>query len=94
MASQRSMTIRLHSLQEIEGVAVSASDGGGTINVKHNLHHSLDFQFKWLTNHFTGYFEDANGNRSQAVIALYDDMDAIKFCAAYAQLIELRAGRR
>jgi len=92
MATLNSLANRLKNLNEIEGVTVTTR--GQTIHVRHAKEHSLDFRFTWSNDHFRGHFVDANNNASQAVISLYEDMDAIYFAAAYAQLLNIRAGRR
>lgn len=92
--SQSKIKNRLKSLDDIEHVTIVVSGGGSTIRVKHSMHHGLDFLFRWAKDHFIGYFIDAGGNTSQAVISLYSGLDAMKFATSYAILVELRANQR
>lgn len=92
--SKSKITNRLKSLEDIDCVTIKASEGGGTIRVEHSKHHGLDFLFRWSRDHFIGYFIDAAGNMSQAVISLYSGLDAIKFATSYALLVELRANQK
>jgi hypothetical protein len=85
---------RLKSLDDIEGVSVELSDEQKSLTIRYKTERSLDFYFKWVDeNHFVGYFEDNEGEISQAVISLWTPMDAIHFSGAYSLLIQLRAGR-
>jgi hypothetical protein len=54
-----------------------------------------DFKLKWVpvSNYYAGYFVDAGGNESQAIVSLRDSMDAVKFAVLYSTLVELRAKR-
>lgn len=93
MAEKNKMVNRLNSLKEIEGVNVTSK--GNTVRLEHLNFHALDFLFRWTeNNHFTGYFIDAEGNQSQAVISLRTGMDAIHFVSAYSLLILLRAKQK
>ena len=91
MAQRTKITNRLKSLNDIDGVSVDLSEEKKTVKVKHEKYHSLDFTFRWLGDHFAGYFIDGDGNQSQAVISLWTGMDAIHFSAAYSLLVDLRA---
>jgi hypothetical protein len=51
-------------------------------HVQHEKEHALDFTFDWKDDHFAGHFIDNDGNRSQAVVALWTGLDAIRFGAA------------
>ena len=95
MPEKNKIINRLKSLEDIEGVLVKVSDGGNTVRVKHDAFHSLDFVFRWLErNHFVGYFIDAEGNESQAVISLWTGLDAIYFGSAYSLLTGMRAKQK
>lgn len=95
MAQRKGIVNRLRSLGDIEGVKVRVSDGGNTVRVTHPAHHSVHFLFKWVDgNHFVGYFLDAAGNQSQAVVSLWSGLDTIRFAAAYSLLHDLRARQR
>lgn len=95
MVEKQKIKNRLLSLEDIDGVHVSESDGGNTIRVQHQSHHSLEFVFRWIDgNHFVGYFIDGKGEESQAVISLWSGLDAIHFAAAYSLLIDLRAKQK
>jgi len=85
---------RLASLEDIEGVTVTPSDESKTIYVQYKTHRSLDFKFIWSNDHYIGYFLDGAGNQSQAVISLWEAIEAIHFATSYSLLIELRAGRK
>lgn len=85
---------RLKSLEDIDDVSISSTEGNGTIKIEHARHHGLEFLFRWASDHFVGYFIDAKGNKSQAVISLYTGLDAIKFATSYALLVELRANQK
>lgn len=91
---QASIKNRLMNLEEIENVSVTSTDGKGTIKIQHAKHHGLEFMFRWSSDHFIGYFIDSEKNKSQAVISLYSDLDAIKFSAAYSMLLDIRANQR
>jgi len=95
LAQKTTISNRLKNLEEIEGVKVTKTDKGNTVRLEHQKFHSLNFLFKWTQeDHFNGYFVDANGNQSQAVITLRNGMDAISFGAAYSLLISLRAKQK
>lgn len=85
---------RIKTLEDIEGVTVTASDEKKTIYVEFKTHRSLDFKFIWSNDHYIGYFLDGDDNQSQAVISIWEPIEAIHFATAYSLLIELRAGRR
>ena len=91
MAQKTKVINRLKSLKDIDGVSVDVSQEKKTLKVKHEKYHSLDFTFRWLGDHFAGYFIDGEGKQSQAVIALWTGMDPIHFSAAYSLLVDLRA---
>ena len=88
------MSTILQSLQDIEGVEVTSSEENKTIYVKYNTHRSLDFKFNWSKDHYIGYFLDGERSQSQAVVALWEEIEAINFATSYSLLIELRAGRK
>ena len=85
---------RIKTLEDIDGVTVELSNEKKTIYVKYNTHRSLDFKFIWSNDHFIGYFLDGEGMQSQAVISIWEPIEAIHFATSYALLIELRAGRK
>ena len=85
---------RLKTLEDIEGVSVEVSDEKKTIYMNFESVRSLDFKFVWSNDHFIGYFTDEEGNKSQAVISLWEPIEAIHFVTAYSLLTDLRAGRR
>ena len=85
---------RLKTLQDIEGVTVTSSNEKKTIYIGYETHCSLNFKFIWSNNHYIGYFLDGDGNQSQAVISLWEPIEAIHFATSYSLLIELRAGRK
>lgn len=92
--SQEKIKNRLSSLRELDDVSVEISEGWRTIQIQHRLHYAADFVFTWTDDdHYVGYFVDASGNRSQAVVSLWTSLEAVKFVALYATLIELRAKR-
>jgi hypothetical protein len=91
---QQKLANRLRSLNELDDVTVEVSEGLGLIAVSHRLHHVADFAFKWIDdNHYVGYFVDAGGDHSQAIVSLWTPMEAVKFVVLYATLVELRAKR-
>jgi hypothetical protein len=95
MAEKKAVVNRMKSLTDVDGVTVKISDGGNTVRVTHKAHHSLHFLFKWVDgNHFVGYFLDADGGQSQAVVSLWSGLEAIRFATAYSLLLELRARQR
>ena len=83
----------LKTLKDIDGVDVEVSEEGKTIYIRHRTYHSFDFKFVWSGDHFIGYFLDANGNISQAVISIWEPIEAVYFVTAYSILIDLRANR-
>lgn len=85
---------RLLSLEDIDGVTVTPSDENKTIYVEYKTHRSLDFKFIWSNDHYIGYFLDGDGNQSQAVISLWEPLEAIHFATSYSLLIDLRSGRK
>jgi hypothetical protein len=85
----------LKSLRKNKEVKVYLSPGKKTACINHQREQALDFKFRWIDkNHFTGYFLDSKGKRSQAVLALWSQLDAVNFVSSYNLLIKLRAGRR
>lgn len=91
---QEKMVNRIKSLNEIDDVTVSVTDGLGQISISCRLHHVADFKFKWVDgNHFAGYFVGVRGQKSQAIVSLWSAMDAVKFIVLYSTLIDLRARR-
>ncbi|KGW78481.1 hypothetical protein WJ41_35110 [Burkholderia ubonensis] len=94
LTPQQKLANRLRSLNELDDVTVEVSEGLGQITISHRLHHVADFAFKWVDdNHYVGYFVDAGGDHSQAIVALWTPMEAVKFVVLYATLVELRAKR-
>ncbi|CAN7805474.1 hypothetical protein LJR267_010618 [Paraburkholderia hospita] len=94
LTQQKKMANRLGALGELDDVTVDVSDGMGQITIGHRLHHVADFTFKWVDdNHYVGYFVDADGNQSQAIVSLWTPMEAVKFMVLYSNLVELRAKR-
>lgn len=96
MSKQKTITNRLKDLQSIQenDVQVTVSQEGGTIHIRHEKHHALNFTFKWLGDHFAGYFVDGEGNQSQAVTSLYSGLDTAHFVTAYSLLATLRANQK
>jgi hypothetical protein len=95
MASQKKITNRLQSLEELDGISVGVSGPTrGTIHVRHKKHHAPEFHFHWSSDHFIGHFIDGDGKESQAVVSLYTPMDAIHFVSAYATLDKIRANQK
>ena len=91
---QEKIKNRLYSLNELDNVTVESTDGMGQIFISHRLHHAADFKFKWVDdNHYVGYFVDAKGTDSQAIVSLWSAMEAVKFIVLYATLVELKAKR-
>ena len=94
MAARKKILNRLMSLEDIDGVSIETGDEKRSLTICYKTERSLDFYFRWVDdNHFVGYFEDLKGDKSHAIISLWSPMDAINFSAAYALLIQLRAGR-
>lgn len=90
---QQKIKNRLKSLNEVDSVSVDTTKPS-QITVSHKLRHVADFRFKWTdSNHYVGYFVDADGKESQAIVSLWTAMDAVKFLALYFTLVELRAKR-
>lgn len=94
MGSRTKIVNRLKTLADIDGVEVTLSDRSKTIYVNFRTERSLDFKFVWSYDHFIGYFTDSENNQSQAVISIWEPLEAIHFVTSYALLIGLRAGRR
>lgn len=91
---QEKIKNRLYSLNELDNLTVESTDGMGQIFISHRLHHAADFKFKWVDdNHYVGYFVDAKGADSQAIVSLWSAMEAVKFIVLYATLVELKAKR-
>lgn len=92
--TKRAIKNRLKTLTELEGVSVVNSDELGQIRIAHRLHHVADFIFKWVDDsHYVGYFVDAEGWKSQAVVSLWTPLEAVKFAGVYATLVDLRSKR-
>ena len=91
---QEDIIKRLQTLSMVPGVKVTVSDYKGTVNVKCNTVFSLDFRFKWQSDHYIGYPVDADGERNHAVVSLWSASEAAHFVMAYTLLAELRADRR
>ena len=81
-------------LKTLKGDGVDVDDKEKTVYIKYRTQRSLDFKFKWLNDHFTGYFIDNTGMESQAVISIWNDKEAYEFARAYKTLVELRASRQ
>lgn len=94
MASKKALTNRLKSLGELENVEVGISPKGDTVRVQNQKHHALSFRFKWSVDHFIGYFVDSDGNESQAVVSLYELLDAAHFVTSFCLLSGLRAKQK
>ena len=93
--TKNKITRRLKSLEELEGVRVNVSKRNqDTVHIEQVKHHVLEFRFQWKSDHFIGYFIDANGKESQAVLSLKTPMDAIHFASAYATLNGIRAKQK
>jgi hypothetical protein len=95
MASlQTKLKNRLRSLEEIDGVNVKISKDKGTISISHKLHHVADFMFKWVDdNHYVGYFVGSDNLPSQAIVSIWEPLEAVRFIVLYFSLYELRARR-
>jgi len=85
---------RLKTLNDIDGVEVDVSMGKNTIHVNFRTERSLNFKFVWSNDHYIGYFVDNEDNQSQAVISIWEPIEAIHFVTSYNLLIGLRAGRK
>lgn len=91
---QEKLKKRLRSLQEIDGVTVEVSNDMGTIKISHKLHHVAEFMFKWVDeNHYVGYFVGSDKCPSQAIVSIWEPLEAVKFIVLYSSLYELRARR-
>jgi hypothetical protein len=108
MDNQKKIKSRLMSLNELEheDVTVKVTGGLGKITISNNKKHVAKFIFKWVDgNHYVGYFATARvkkkdqskksivKQRGAAIVSLWTSMDAIRFVALYATLVELRAKR-
>ena len=92
--TQKTIIVRLKSLVEIGNVTVEVTEGLGRIDIKHKRDHVANFQFNWLDDsHYTGYFVDGKGKKSQAIVSLWTPMEAAKFMVAYSMFVELGAKR-
>lgn len=92
MPYKKKIINRLTSLEDINDVKVIVEKA--SLSILHSTQQSLDFHFKWIdNNHWVGYFEDKDGNKSHAVISLWTPMDAVRFATSYSLMIDLRAGR-
>jgi len=91
---RKDMVSALDALGEIREVSVGVSDEQKTVYIQYDSVRSLDFKFTWSVDHFIGYFLDREGQQSQAVIALWSQLEAVQFAASYSLLIQLRAGRK
>ncbi len=92
MSDRVKIVNRLKTLEDIPGVEVDVSPGKKTIYINFKTEQSLDFKFIWSNDHFIGYFIDNSGNQSQAVISIWEAIEAIHFVTSYYLLLELRAG--
>ena len=91
---QEKIVSRLKSLNELDDVTVTVTNELVQLLISHRLHHAADFKFKWVDgNHFVGYFVDAQGAESQAIVSLWSAMEAVKFIVLYSTLVELKARR-
>lgn len=91
---QKKLIQRLKSLKDLSGVVIDVSPDEGTLHIRHDQHHAADFKFKWVDGtHYVGYFVDAKGNASQAIVSLLNPLDAVKFITLYMTLVELKARR-
>ena len=93
MTNKRRILNNLKCLSDIDGVKVFVTPKQNKVTIYYKTERSLDFIFKWAKDHFIGYFEDQNGKKSQAVLALWEPIDAIHFASSYSLLVNLRAGR-
>ncbi len=89
---RKQIETRLMSLKQIDDVSAKVTSAG-QITISHEHHHVSDFIFKWAEDHYIGYFVNAEGKNSQAIISLWTPMEAVKFMALYLTLVELRAKR-
>ncbi len=91
---QQKLFNRLNSLNELDNVTVQSTEEHGLVSISHRKHHVADFKFKWIDGtHYVGYFVDADGKGSQAIVSLWSAMEAVKFMVLYSNLVELRAKR-
>lgn len=67
-----------------------------TIELSHKRGHAVKFIFQWLQQqeHFVGYFLDKHDTRSQAVVSIKSNDDAMNFVTAFNILIDLRANKK
>jgi len=84
---------RLITLRDIDGVKVQVDDEKNIVFVNCPAERFLDFKFVWSNDHFIGYLTDSEGKQGDAVISIWEPLDAIHFVTAYDLLARLRAGR-
>lgn len=93
--SRQEIISRLQSLEELQGVSVDISaKTKGTVRITHEKHHAPEFLFRWSNNHFIGYFIDGSGAQSQAIVSLYNSIDAGMFVCAYIILNGIRSNQK
>ncbi|MBC3832435.1 hypothetical protein H8K33_13090 [Undibacterium amnicola] len=91
---QKKIASRLKALKDIDEVTVSVTDAEKTIKISHKRHHVADFLFVWTDkNHYVGYFLNAKGGKSHAIISLWTPMECVKFMVMYLNFVELGAKR-
>jgi len=94
MTKQEKIKNRIRSIRELDEVTVKVSKSLGTIDVTHDYDHVANFKFKWVSdNHYVGYFVNLYGEESQAIVSLWEPIEAVKFIVLYTTLVELRAKR-
>ena len=94
---RKKIIARPENLEDLNGITVNVSPDQKTVTVLNSKHKALSFKFRWLKDHFAGYFYDPNmggEKKSKAVLALWKPIDAIHFASSYAILADLRAMRR
>lgn len=91
---QKNIATRLKSLRELGDVTVTVTKSLGRIKIEHRRQHVANFRFTWVKDsHYIGRFVDDQGKNGQAIVSIWEPIEAVKFMVAYSTLVELGARR-
>lgn len=93
MPDKQKIENRIRSLNELDGVTVVVE--GNTIHIDHDKKHGVEWVLRWIeSDHYAGYFVNADSTESKGVVSIYSALDSIDFVSAYVALDRIRARQR
>lgn len=84
----------LQKVKRLDDVIVVTKEN--TIKISYKKEHAVKFIFQWQQQqeHFVGYFLNKKDKKSQAIVSIKSNDDAMNFVTAFNILIELRANKK